>query len=290
MTIKAISSKFTFLYCGLTLFMLAFVNYEGAIGLEAPIRFPHIHGQVIILHSFIATLFFLVSILIKPKSLILIDVPICCLLVKCFLDALPIAAGLSNISDYFAHWACTFISFVTYLIIVKSNLNLAQIEKLKALILIFGIILSVQVFYTFLKIEVPYVLLQYKGEMLIPYGATNVIASAIVPTICICFYSKIRLKWIIIAVLLLGVVLTKSRGGMMLAVMTILFLLYTGGDRFNTRFIQRFLLLTFVTIGFFFLLNNEMVQLTLMGFAADQDYLDANQGNRIKIPIVFSDT
>lgn len=276
MTIKSISSKIAFLYCSLTLFMLAFVNYEGAIGLEAPIRFPHIHGQVIIWHSSIAALFFLVSILIKKTKSLFIDIPICCLLVKCFLDILPVAAGLSNISDYFAHWACTVVAFVTYFVIVESDLNQPLIEKLKTLILIFGIILSIQVFYTFLKIEVPYVLLQYKGEMLIPYGATNIIASAIVPTICICFYSQIRLKWIIIAVLLLGIVLTKSRGGMTLALVTILFLLYAGKGCSNKCFIQRFLLLILAAIGIFFLLSNEIVQLALMGFAADQDYLDVN--------------
>ena len=258
--------------------MLAFINYEGAVGFEAPIRFPHISGQVIILHSLISASFLFTTIILKPKSIIFVDIPICCLLLKCFLDTFPIITGLSDISDYFAHWACTAISFISYFVIVKSDLNQAHIDKIKTAILIFGIILSIQVIYTFWEIDVPYYSLDYKSEMIIPYGATNVIASAIVPTICICYYSKINyvLKLILILLILLAIIFTKSRGGMMLALITLLLLLYIKDRKSNKIFIKRFLLITLTVIGIIFLLNNDMVQLILMGFAADNNSYDAN--------------
>lgn len=278
MIVRTISSKIAFFYCVLTLFMLAFVNYEGAIGLNTPIRAPYIHGQVIILHSFISGLLFLVMIFIRPKSIALVDLPICCLFVKCFLDVLPVFMGLSDVSDYFAHWACTLTSLISYFLIVKSNLNQTQIDRLKIAILVFGIILSLQVVYTFLLIDEPYYSLYYKGEMLIPYGATNVIASAIVPIICICYYSNInyRFKWTIISVMVLAIILTKSRGGMMLALATILLLLYIKEGKSNKIVIQRFLLIVLALWGIATLLNNEMVRLILRGFASDNDNLDAN--------------
>ena len=197
---------------------------------------------------------------------------------KCFLDVLPVFMGLSDVSDYFAHWACTLTSLISYFLIVKSNLNQTQIDRLKIAILVFGIILSLQVVYTFLLIDEPYYSLYYKGEMLIPYGATNVIASAIVPIICICYYSNInyRFKWTIISVMVLAIILTKSRGGMMLALATILLLLYIKEGKSNKIVIQRFLLIVLALWGIATLLNNEMVRLILRGFASDNDNLDAN--------------
>ena len=285
--VKAISSKTAFCYCVLTLFMLAFVNFEGAVDLDAPLRVPYISGKVVIWHCLMSVFFFIIILLIKYKVIAHIDIPAACLLVKCFLDLLPIVAGLSDISDYFAHWACTLVSFISYFIIIKSDLNQYQVDIIKLAVLCFGVVLSIQVIHTFLQIEVPYYSFSYKGEMLIPYGATNIIASAIVPIICICYYSKIKsvFKLWIILIMLLAVVLTKSRGGMLLSLMTLLLLLYIRVGSSKNVFIRRFMLIALVVVGIIVLLNNEIVRMVLMGFAADESSVDANTVSSGRIEI-----
>ena len=62
----------------------------------------------------------------------------------------------------------------------------------------------------------------------------------------------------------------------MLALATILLLLYIKEGKSNKIIIQRFLLIVLSVWGIVTLLNNEMVQLMLRGFASDNDNLDAN--------------
>ena len=76
--------------------------------------------------------------------------------------------------------------------------------------------------------------------------------------------------------MVLAIILTKSRGGMMLALATILLLLYIKEGKSNKIVIQRFLLIVLALWGIATLLNNEMVRLILRGFASDNDNLDAN--------------
>ncbi|WP_102048674.1 O-antigen ligase family protein [Pygmaiobacter massiliensis] len=205
------------LYCALTLLLLAFVNYDGATAFYAMVV-PYIEGHVIVIHFILAAVFAIVLFLscLKGRKFIVDSVSVG-LMIKCIVDAIPFLKTQIDTMDYFWHWSCTAASLITYIIMINCNIDYKNRNVFKKMLLLFAYVLCGQVVYTALFCGYQYLDIQYKIAMVIPYGGSNIIATALVPGVLLSFYfiNSKRVKWCSIIVILSGIVLTKSRGAIL---------------------------------------------------------------------------
>ena len=148
---------------------------------------------------------------------------------------------------------------------------------LRYVILSFAIILSIQVVLTFRLIDINYFDLLYKNRMFIPIAGSNVIASYIVPVICmflVTFDSKSKyLKPFILLALFIGLILTKSRGGVVTLILTYVVYRMFIKSRFKISYAILIVIALFVVMQL--LLSIPEVELFFLGFTADDSAVDA---------------
>ena len=205
------------LYIAVTLFMLAFVNYDGATAF-LPMTVPFINAHVVKIHfGFVLIMLALLILTGLMVGQLKMDTVGLCLLIKTIIDAIPFFRDGTEFWDYFWHWSCTGVALISYLLVINSGLKEQDTDKVKKIFILFGIVLTIQVVYTAIFGGYSFLDLKYKTAMVIPYGGSNIIASAILPIIFLVFYrvKKPILKWILICCMGTAVILTKSRGGML---------------------------------------------------------------------------
>lgn len=273
-------------YCLVTLLMFAMINYEGAAGFQ-PMTVPYIEGKVVILHACMLAIFsvFFFSLLIIKRSGLRMDVVSWCLIAKFIFDIL---SGLINDVDIMAY-PVNFLhapfAFLSYTILINSKIDDKRRKQIKLLFLFFGYILSLQVIYTAVFCGISYFDILYKGYIKIPFGATNVIASILVPILCMAVIEPWKPQWKVVTALLLGVAifLTKSRGGMVLLCASIFAIMYSKATGRN-RNILRVALVCAAIFLFFAILKNDYAMSLLRGYAdaIGSMSLDALSSGRVK--------
>lgn len=275
--------SYLIIYHLITLFLFAFVNYNGATDFEDMVV-PFIEGHVIVIHFCIMVLSSIFFILLNINNKIKVDIILKCLLIKCVLDALPFFYD-STASDYFWYYAITLSSAVTYFLYINVTITNKQQIFLKKSIIFFGIIICLQVIYTFFNMEYSYLDLRYKSAMVIPYGGTNIIASILIPILTLIFFVRIKTIFKITLIILFSVsiVLTKSRGGIILTFMLVVFFIYKSMDRHKDRYIKRMLLLILFILIIILLLNDADILTLLGGYTTGQNNITLNSlsSNRI---------
>ena len=271
-----------FFYSLITLVLFSFVNLNEAAGAFG-ISVPHINAKVVIIHFFFTVLSFFAFLSLRfiQRRSIYIDYVTAGLLVKCILDIIPLLIGNSDFSGYLGHYSISLSSFMCYFCV--SNILIYDERKYTQLFILFGVILSLQVIYTFFAIPYSYTDLMYKSAMLIPYGGTNIITSILVPILCLVFLSQsVPAKKLTILLLILACVLTKSRGGMLLMVMCLswlAFFILNGKYKAIKRILFVILLILFLVAIF----SVDIVRLVSLGFATNNINLNSLSSGRIKI-------
>lgn len=269
-------------YFVITLLLFAFVNFNGATAFKDMVV-PYLEGHVIVIHFCFATLIFIISLILNINRKIRIDKILICLIIKCVLDAIPYINNAQ--SDYFWYYAVTISSTITYFIFININLTSNLQTFLKKMIIIFGSVICLQVIYTFFNIEYNYFDLNYKSAMVIPYGGTNIIASILIPILSLCFFvnTKKRFKLILLTLFIIGIVLTKSRGGIFLTFVLMLLLLYISLDKKKNKVIKRFLLVFLFILIIFILLNDIGTIKLFSGYVTNNNItLNSLSTNRIE--------
>lgn len=198
------------LYLILSLLLFSFVSTEEGTGL--PIQVPFYKGLVVYYHMALMA-FLVVIFLIMKRGVFKIDVVGALLFVKCITDLVSYAINLNSVPDgYLGYYACSVTALVSYVLCIQSSGN---VKKYYKYFIGFGIVIAIQTIWTTFMAGVNFLDIMYKGSMNIPYGASNVIASALVPLIVLPFFMDMKrsIKFILSGLMFLGVVLTKSRGG-----------------------------------------------------------------------------
>lgn len=248
--------------------MFLFVNVDEAVGIH--ISIPHIRGMVIYWHIF---LIIAVSILmtIANNKTWTIDLVGKLLLLKCLTDLISFFFNINTAPEgYLGYYACSVTAFFSYVVFIQKPCMEKEYYKYY---LLFGIILAIQTIQTFFMVDVDYFDVWYKTKVNIPYGATNIIASGIVPILVLPFFMDIKkfVKIAIFALLMLGIVLTKSRGGSLLAFFAVAYAaLFTNFFRKNKK-VKRllFLMIGIVIIIVAFLLFYDTIKIFLSGYSGD---------------------
>lgn len=198
------------IYLVLSMLLFLFVSTEEGTGL--PIHVPYLNGLVIYYHAAVMFILF-IAITVVKRGIIKIDIVVKLLVVKCITDLISYLFNINSVPNgYFGYFACSVTAVVSYVICSQSKADVKQYYKY---FLLFGLVITIQTIWTAFLSGASFLDITYKGSMNIPYGASNVIASAIVPLIVLPFYMNMKIykKIILSGLMLTGVILTKSRGG-----------------------------------------------------------------------------
>lgn len=257
------------IYIIVTFCLFLFVNINSTVFMDYSCFF--IQGKVIKIHFFFSCVCFLLFVFFAQK--VHFDRISICLLLKCFFDLLPlIYIRGASFSEYLEYWAITIISFISYFMFANGEIDEKEKRRYKEIFLSFGFLLVVQVFVTFFKTPVSYHDVQYKLYMNIPYAGSNVIAAILVPMIILtyCDVKSVLRKIILITFFLVGVFLTKSRGGIVLSVATIFFLFLFANTQ--NKSVKRIFCLTICCFILLTLIVSQKNFLTdLFGFNNDEE-------------------
>lgn len=192
------------------------------------VPFLSIHPTVV---HFVITMILAVAclVLICLRKQVKIDMICVCLFIKCILDVISVILNgqFFNIS-YWMFVIVTAVSFFAYLLMINSPLEECDYTLIKQSFLVFGLILSLQIFYTLLFSGVSYNDPAFKMFMAIPYGGTNIITAILVPISCLALLGVRHPvpRFGLVIVYFAAIVATRSRGGMMLAGLCFLFILF----------------------------------------------------------------
>lgn len=255
-------------YCLFTLFLLAFVNYNGATEFF-DMTVPYVEGHVIVIHFIMAVIFaaLLIVACVYDRSL-KVDQVAAGLIIKLLIDAIPFFRDSVEFFDYFWHWSCTAVALITYLLFLNADLDQKNEKKIKQFLVIFGVTLSAQVIYTFLNCGYDYLNLKYKIAMVIPYGGSNIIASALLPLFFLIYYSAENkvVKTGLLTLVIIGIALTKSRGAMLYGAAVLFLCLYQKNKTTSRAFVKNMLLILAVVFLAGALLSDESFLTLMQGF------------------------
>ena len=279
-----VSDVIIYFYFVLTLSLFAFVNFTGAIG-ALVIVVPHFNGKVVILHfgltCVVFVLYFLLKLLSREK--VVVDSILICLIIKCACDLVPILTSDFRIDGYFGHYSVTVSSAACYFL--YSNLTLYdKLEvKLQYLFVLFGVVIAIQTALAAVLSGLSYFDIFYKSCIVIPYGASNVISSILVPVFCMAYlWKEQKIRRLSLIIISLGIILTKSRGGMALYICCFFFLTIKRiRGRWRSLIILAIAFLFVTGLGIAF--TNEKVQQIARGYATGAISLNSITSGRLNL-------
>lgn len=281
---KFVSSKYSWsnIFLLLSLLMFAFVTNSNAnIMAEAPVVW-YITGEAILYALFLVVVFFPLSILFKK---IKIDGVAIILALRCFVCFIPLLYVTGDLRSFSSHYLVTYYSVFVYLIAL--NDSKANILNNTKIVVIWGLILIVQVFITFVRIEFSYFDYGYKSSMSIPLASSNGIGAYIVPIMFLFFYSvKVdnKIKYLILALFVVATILTRSRGGIVCVIIT--YFIYKVSIKHKISIIYIFFILSLIALIIIFALKIPEIEQFFLGFTSADEALDANNLSSGRVDLI----
>ncbi|ALC89195.1 hypothetical protein AM500_04875 [Bacillus sp. FJAT-18017] len=213
-------------YFIITILLFSFISTGGyKYGnqlLPDPVVF-YIEKNPIYFHFFLSiSVAVILSILMKFR--LRFDIIAFFLLIKIIVIIIPITY-IPEYMNYIGRISYHIIAFIVYLIALQTKNN--KIEAFTKVAIVFSIILSIQViftsYYNYLNLGIDFGNILYKHYMRIPIASSNVIAAYLVPCIFLIAYNSKLSKFskaIILPIIFLGVLLTKSDGAIVVFIVT----------------------------------------------------------------------
>ena len=270
-----------FIYIVFSILMFSFVNTLDATALHV-IYVPYISGLVIYWHVFLTVGVIAVYLLfgfLSNKS-IKIDSIAILLLFKCCVDLISYILNAEAQTDsYFGFFACSVTAFTAYLICLQLHNGY---DFVKYCFVLLGSIVSLQTIATMLISNVSYLELSYKSIMNIPWGASNIIASLLVPCFFLTFFIRYSWKYIYAILITVAIIFTKSRGGVLLFVCSLVCYLFYLNYKSKNRTIKNMIMLICVGVVAIIALSNERVIMFFEGYTLGDGNTDFTSG-RLKI-------
>jgi O-antigen ligase len=175
----------------------------------------------------IVAILFLTTIVIGIISLkrYYIDVILILLYFRMLINLIPMLSG--DYQHFWGNYLLIVADFFIYFIASQNSIH--DFNKIIKIIYIYALIICAQVVVTYFHIGsiVNYFNLAYKSLMIVPIGASNYITCIILP-ILIALVGSSSLKnrnFLFLSILLVGIVLAKSRGAFIILIVFIIFAL-----------------------------------------------------------------
>lgn len=254
--------------------IFCFITFEGATEVAVDPVIWYLNGAPVI-YSFGVLLIGVILLLITHSTQIITDGNLGSLIVRCIVCLIPLLY-ISDTSSFSSHYPVVIFTVLAYFL--GLNVKYQNIGKYPSVYILFSIILCIQVYLTFKLIDTTYFDLQYKYFMRIPIAASNVIATFLSPIMWLLIFNfdiKKSYKIIIGALLVIGIILTKSRGGITGLFLT--YLVYLTMIKIKTSPIKIFFVLTIVIVLIQLLMMIPEVSLFFKGYTADSTTADATE-------------
>lgn len=254
-----------FVYFAISFLLFSLVYKKGTTGFQY-IYVPHIAGLVVYMHVGLTALWALVfglDLFFNNKSM-RIDGVFILLAFKCGTDFISYLLNSSAQTDsYFGYYACSVISAVAYFICLQVS---DKHDWFKGVLIAFACVLAIQSIWTAIEIPVSYFEAEYKMYMQIPYAASNVIASVFAAFFFIGFFIKSKWKYAYMALIFVGLVLTKSRGGLLLVAIALFAFLFIKNCKKKNAIRNNFILILVSLVLVAILLAIPAVRTVLSGY------------------------
>lgn len=271
-------------YLIISMLMFLFVNTEEAVGIE--ILVPHINGLVIYWHVAL-TIICIILITIVQTGVWKIDIIGKLLFLKCIFDLITFVLNFNSVPNgYFGYYACSLTAFTSYIILQQEEYDVTLYYKY---FLVFGIILTFQTIWTSQLADIDFLDIFYKSHLNIPYGATNIIASALVPLLILPFFMDLKkiVKIILCIIIEIGIIFTKSRGGVLLSILTILSAVCFTDLIKRNRHLKKIIISIIFVIIIIILLGNDNIDVFLSGYMNGK--IDTNSFTSGRLDIFLQD-
>ena len=175
-----------------------------------------------------------------------------------------------------------------YFILLNSKIDIRKAYKV---LILFGIIISIQCFWAFYLITsrgiASYFDLWYKSFFVIPIGGTNHIACVLIPLLIIgnrILFGKKRIFYVFL--LTVAIVLTKSRGGVVLTLFYFFVELFLNTQNRKKKTALIIVSLPLLAIGVFFFLSRDglqVIQSFFRGFSSGKGTLNSFSSGRLAL-------
>lgn len=270
------SSNIIYIYLAVTIVIFSFVSTKVSTFMVG-IVVPYIEGNKVFIHLGTTIIFFIILIMIWVKNgkKIKLDIIIIFLLIKCVLDLIPAFRSEFDFSSFFGYYLNSIIALIVYFVFRQYTGNY---NKLLKLFLMFAVILSLQVVLTAYNNNIQFIDDYYKVKMRIPFAASNIISSVIVAIFFL--YSYIKNKsfsvYLCLGILALGIVLTKSRTGLILLIVGIVIGIYKKMNRIKSKNIKIICSIISIAIIVILIIFNDSAINYVMGERIDST-IDLNK-------------
>lgn len=264
-----------------TILVFSFVTYPGAVvTAEEPIVW-YFNGYPIIFAFILA-----IVCLLSPQihKYLTCDRIVIYHFLSCIVCLIPLIY-VNNIDGFSSHYPVVLYTLVTY--IIARSCDKLDYYNFQKIFILFGLILSIQVLLTYQGIPCSYVDFNYKAYMRIPIAASNVIASYLVPIFYLYYFNIKKRNIVIIALFILAIFLTKSRGGVVCLIFTYIIYLFTIKYKYSNT--KRLMIIITCAIITFILLSIPVVQTFFMGFYADKENLTANELSSGRLDLYYAE-
>lgn len=270
------------LYTFISLFIFSIVTLNGNT-FFADIVVSYIQANKVFVHLGVTVLFIIITLPIMIKDKVKIDG----ILISLFIFNLTVIMHIFDtnydVTQFWGNYLNIIISLITYFIFMQYSGNYNKIINIFTL---FGVLLSIQVLLTALINQVPISNIYYKTYMRIPFAASNIISSAILPII---FLTKLSLgkslkRDVFIGIMVVGVIFTKSRTGLILLILFWIICMYKNIDKNKYKNSKYMLLTIFVIIFLMIFLTREKTVEILIGYANKSNLsIDSLSSGRLSI-------
>lgn len=283
---KAVNNKIPLIFLSLYLLVLVFFSESQALTNNGVV-IPFIEFNVSYLFLALIGVFFIYTLLLGSVKVDAICAFLFARIVLCVLPLLTNEVMPSYIGNFVV--AC----FPLFIYVIFRNCHI-DISKATLFLMIFGVIIALQCILAYFTItSIGYASYNdpfYKNYFVIPAGATNDISAILVALLILGdqVIQKFKIRLLFDALLLIAIFLCKSRTGMILSAIYLLYVLFIK-KRGKYKVIKTVLTLGVGVVGIFILpllidsdFGNSVTEL-LLGYASKGDGLDALFSGRFEL-------
>lgn len=220
---KTTSNNLIIVYTIIALFILLFIEIESSGSVPINSFFISYNKTLILLD---VTVFFNILIGLKKLNVLRFNTVFTLLLIKCIYDLNTVILGkIIADQEFWYHYSMILLMPFVYIIYLNYT---GSIKLLFTIFSIFAIILVSQEIYTAIINNFAFSSDEYKQFFRLPIAHSNIIAvillSILVPRILICIHSMKNL--FVNTLIIIGIVLTQSRGALIFLICWILIIRY----------------------------------------------------------------
>ncbi|ERT62289.1 O-antigen ligase family protein [Megasphaera vaginalis (ex Srinivasan et al. 2021)] len=251
-------SNFSTLYFFISM-LIFLVFVQSGKALNDNIDIPHIVVGFTPLMIVMAFGLFMLAVIVLRKGKVLLDMISLIMCIRLIFPLIPLVYE-PQASEFVGNYAILIMDILIYLIAANSIVDFNGLKK--AILLVF-LLICVQtcveaLIGTYTFFDDTYF---YKNDLVIPVGGSNAIAAKIIPLFAFLYCAETgkKKRIALLLIMLISVIITKSRGGMIVALLSLV-IMHSWGKRLSFKTIVSFFIILTIALaaGIYFLFDTNI--------------------------------